>query len=401
MCMKPPRETTILFLDECPLNCTYCTLAERRNFEQPSSMTFAEVDEIVATTLARPDADQYTNVLLFTGGEPLVRWDIIQAIIEKYGNAFIYKFNTSGYLFNAERLKFLSNYQIEFVLSVDGPAAITDIVRPTISPNAKPFYARMKEDVFPYLLYYFPYVQWKNIIFRDHLHQVYDCYCAAEEEGFKSIKFVIDFTIDELTPEEYAVLQEQFDRILAHMIIRFHNNDIPVIVDGMDQFLLNQLNDQAPFTVDSLVCGLFNGRTQVSIWKEQSDADIKNQSYCLYRDWPDQSKLRTAVEKEFASLNNKCPNDADCPYFNYCCKQNCIKNSWDEYKNFFTFVPIECQLQRLIADLTIKLLQYGNIGLAGISPAYNEYVYSKLQDGKECKNCAANDLLPAERSIMC
>lgn len=391
--MKPPRETTILFLDECPLACTYCNL-KLRSFENPSSMTYEEVDAIVAATLAKPDADQYTNVLLFTGGEPLVRWDIIEAIITKYDHQFIYKFNTSGYLFNAERLKFLSNYDVEFVLSVDGDSSITDTIRPTINPAAKPFYTRMKEDVFPFLLYYFPYVQWKNIIFAEHLDKVYNCYMAAEEAGFKSIKFVIDFNLEELTPEQYAVLQLEFDKILTHMIVRFHNGDIPVIVDGIEQFLSNQLNSQAPFTVDELVCGLFNGRTQVSIWKEQHDGDIQNNSYCLAKDFPDQADLRAAVEAEFNSLNNVCPNDPECPYFNYCCKQNCIKNSWDSFQNFFTFVPIECQLQRLVADLTIKLLAYGNQALAGRSQAYDQFIYSKLK-GKEAPCNASNHILPA------
>lgn len=390
---KPPRETTILFLDECPLACTYCNLTQR-NFENPSSMTYEEVDAIVAATLAKPDADQYTNIILFTGGEPLVRWDIIEAIITKYGQQFIYKFNTSGYLFNADRLKFLSQYTVEFVLSVDGDSSITDTIRPLVNPAAKPFYARMKEDVFPYLLYYFPNVQWKNIIFAEHLDKIYNCYMAAEEAGFKSIKFVIDFNIDKLTPEQYAVLQLEFDKILAHMIIRFHNGDIPVIVDGMGQFLVNQLNSPAPFTVDQLVCGLFNGRTQVSIWKEPNGEDTPVNSYCLAKEYPNQADLRAAVEAEYHSLNSKCPNDPECPYFNYCCKQNCIKNSLDTSQTFFAFKSIECQLQRLIADLTIKLLAYGNQALAGISPAYDQFVYSKLKR-EEVPCDGSNDLLPA------
>lgn len=374
---KPPRETTILFLDECPLACTYCNLCELRNFDTPTSMTYEEVEHITEATLAKPDADQYTNFLLFTGGEPLIRWDIIEKIILKYQDRFHYKFNTSGYLLNEQRLKFLSDYNVSFVLSVDGPKSITDVVRPTVNPNAKPFYDRMHEDVFPYLLYYFPTVQWKNIIFADYLDRVYECYMAAEEEGFKSIKFILDFTLDSLSPEQYAVLQDQFDRILAHMIIRFHNGDIPVIIDGMDQFLMNQLNNSKPFSVDQLVCGLFNGRTQVSIWKEDFDGKIENNPYCLAKDFPDQAVLRKAVEDEFSSLNRRCPNDSECPYFDYCCRMNCIKNSWEENKNFFTFQKLECQMMRLIADLTIKLLMYGNIGLAG-TPAYDQYIYSKL-----------------------
>jgi len=389
--MKPHRETTILFLDECPLSCTYCNL-KQRSFEQPKSMTLQEVDAIIQSVLHRPDAADYHNIILFTGGEPLVRWnDIIEPIMTLYGDLFTWKFNTSGYLFNADRLKFLSQFDIEFVLSVDGDNSITNIVRPTINPNATPYYTQMKQNVFPYLLYYFPYVQWKNIIFREYLDRVYDCYMAAEEAGFKSIKFVIDFNITELTPSEYAILQLEFDKILAHMLIRFHNNDIPVIVDGIEQFLTNQLNSQAPFSCNELVCGLFNGRTQVSIWKEQHDGDIENCSYCLYRDFPDVNQLRTAVEAEFQSLNNQCPNDADCPYFNYCCKMNCVKNSWDSFNNFFTFVPIECQLQRLVADLTIKLLAYGNVALAGKSQAYDSFVYSKLRKELPCH--ASNNIL--------
>ena len=88
----------------------------------------------------KDDQNKYISRLLFSGGEPLLYWDWIKEIIEKYQNRFQYAFNTSGYLFTPEMIEFLSHYQVNFVLSVDGDEKLTNYLRPVNAAKYKTGY---------------------------------------------------------------------------------------------------------------------------------------------------------------------------------------------------------------------------------------------------------------------
>jgi sulfatase maturation enzyme AslB (radical SAM superfamily) len=124
----------------------------------------------------------------------------------KYGNIFSYKFYTSGYLLTKDILKFLINYRTSFLLSVDGPEYITDKIRPTNDPKAESYYKRM-EKVFPELLFYFPTVEWKTIIIKEYIDEVFNIYLEAENRGFNFIKFVLDFQTPDWEKEELERLK--------------------------------------------------------------------------------------------------------------------------------------------------------------------------------------------------
>lgn len=348
---KPVREHTILFTESCPLACVYCNLKTDSVYGTNNDLTEEEINAMLEE-FAQDDEELYETRIVFTGGEPFLAWDMIKRAITKYGNRFSYLFNTSGYLFTREILQFLRQYRVDFNLSVDGPSYITDKIRPTVSKNAEPYFSHV-EKIFPDLLYFYPLVTWKTIIMKDFIDEIFNIYLTAEQIGFKRIHFILDFLSGEWDDREKERLQEQFYKIIAHMILRFENNQDILQVRGIEDFLYTVLfHDEVH--PDNLICQVFNGRSL-------STLNSPEHTFCMAKDFT----MQECKEKMLAELKETpyCPHDKECGFFKYCANYSCPKNSYEDYGVFYRPRDIECILARIIGNSSIALLQYGNVNL--------------------------------------
>ena len=134
---KPVKVRTIIFTEACPLDCRYCSFKKDDTFGTERDLTKEEFFNLIADYDKQDDINTVNTRILFSGGEPLLKWDWIKEIIEKYQHRFSYSFNTSGYLFTEEILEFLSHYEVDFNLSVDGNEALTNYLRPVINTKYK------------------------------------------------------------------------------------------------------------------------------------------------------------------------------------------------------------------------------------------------------------------------
>lgn len=361
--MKKIKSHTILFTEACPLHCRYCYLRDNEGFGKSVPLQKNEILDEIARIDKMDDPNEFISQLLLTGGEPFLYPDLIKEIITTYGDRFWYTFNTSGYCFDKEMLKFLSKYKVSFVLSVDGDDRLTNYLRP-VKENKElggAGYMKKLREVVPTLLYYFPQTPFRIIVNPRYVDTLYQQYLFAERLGFRTFTFILDFESRPTNVKNGSIpwskkydeiLQEQLNKIVKEIIYGWENNiHRPTIIDvnNVVKFLLQG----ATFDVDSLPCQLFNGRSMLSM----SNRSI---GYCMSKEFPNMEDCRQELLKQYNECQGKCKKDPNCPAFEYCSYRCCPKNSLEAHGEFFNFDELECSLNKATYNAALLLLSLGN-----------------------------------------
>ncbi len=135
---RPPVQTCrrmyyhLILTDACNLCCSYCRAKDFEESDPPERE--AEVDENIPSDLAFDLAGLYrflgedpTPVLTFYGGEPLLRSDLIEEIME-HAPPCRFMIQTNGLLLHRLEREIVNRFSTVLV-SIDGPAALTDAHR--------------------------------------------------------------------------------------------------------------------------------------------------------------------------------------------------------------------------------------------------------------------------------
>lgn len=347
MTSLPIKVHTILFTEDCPLDCRYCYLKTFDTYHKNKSMTEDEILRAIDKIDKENPAEECHSRLLLTGGEPFLYWDTIVKILKKYGNRFSYEFNTSGYLLTTDRIRFLSHYPVNFVLSVDGDKQLTNYLRPLLNKDLK-YYDTVKQ-IIPTLLYYFPDTAFKCIVHPRYVDLLYRTYLTAEKLGFKYFSPILDFKSRGLwTNEKKEILFEQFKLIardfllgFEHEIIKPQDKHINIAIKS----ILNPSNNNS----DCLDCKVFNGRTNQTL-------NNKKISYCMSSVYPN---IKEAKEKYDKSNKGYCLNNPNCDAYNFCSIISCPKNSLDTYGEFHHIEELECLLGNIEFKIAKIILNDG------------------------------------------
>lgn len=116
------KHFSVIFLTlgkDCNFNCKYCLQDDgfshqKKNIEKP----------ILSEKLLK-FLDQYNHKhtkMMFWGGEPLLYFDSIKKIVNRYGKKFDYGTITNGSLINQEIVDFFDKHNISLTVSHDGDA---------------------------------------------------------------------------------------------------------------------------------------------------------------------------------------------------------------------------------------------------------------------------------------
>lgn len=363
-----PSVHTILFTEDCPVTCRYCDMRAQplygHGYCMPEKDFFEKVEYLV-TSHTTPNPMR----LLFTGGEPFTKWKWIKQVIEKHGNTIQYAFNTSGYLLTKEIIKFLSNYHITWILSVDGDEQISRWQRPTA--NGKYDYWETVTKIFPTLLYYFPNVEWKSILSRRLIPYVHRIWASAERLGFKNIFFVPDFAdqsrhydqldgsnITEIKGEawqekDFEQLQEQFNLIGQDFAAGLCLGKIRTLEREMHNILFSILKDESEFE-SGVACGAHVGRKNITI-----SGGIECSDCCLQGIECNRNKTTQEIFEEIDSPDI-CPKDKDCLFWNNCRYNGCIKDNFEETGDYFTKTKLSCKLSAAAGNAVVSILSFMN-----------------------------------------
>lgn len=355
------RVHTILFTEACPLECRYCFLKDDESFGTTKPLNFEEILEAVDYYDKTDDPKTVTSRLLFTGGEPFLYWEEIKYIIDKYQHRFQYEFNTSGYLFTESILKYLSDYTVSFVLSVDGDEKLTNYLRPVKNSPYHTGYFKKLKSIVPTLLFYFPTTPYRIIVNPRYVDLLYKYYLTAEQLGFRYFTFILDFesrpsnTIKGIQwSEKYTkILEEQLNLIIEEIILGFQQGIKKPEIININKIITFLFNEKE-FTPDNLICKVFDGRTVYTMTHKDLDA------YCMQTLFNSKEEAWNKIMQQYKESDGKCKNDNKCEAFNYCITNHCPKDSWDLYGEFFRVEDLDCITTKLCYQSAIKLLSISN-----------------------------------------
>lgn len=106
---------TLHITDKCNFKCTYC-----RHKVKDKNITFDKVKKLI--NISRTYGN--TTGFCFYGGEPLCAFELLEEIIEycktDKNHKYVFKMNSNGSLFTEDKIRYLTENNVEICLSHDG-----------------------------------------------------------------------------------------------------------------------------------------------------------------------------------------------------------------------------------------------------------------------------------------
>ena len=119
----------------CNLNCAYCFASQGKYHGDRAVMSF-EVGKRALDFLVENSGTRRNLEVDFFGGEPLLNWDVVKALVEyarsiekEKGKNFRFTLTTNGMLINDDVIEFSNREMSNVVLSLDGRKEIHDKYR--------------------------------------------------------------------------------------------------------------------------------------------------------------------------------------------------------------------------------------------------------------------------------
>lgn len=257
--------------DACNLACKYCFVEQHPHYMSLQTAKDA-VDYAWNNYLIKKEKNQNNKnynckcTVNFFGGEPMLMFDsIIKPIIEyakeKQYNEIEWGITTNGTLLNEEKIKYLHNNKVGFLLSIDGFKTTQDYNRPC--QNGESSFDKVFSNI-PILLQYYPNLTFRSTIYEDTVEHCFENYLFAEKLGFKSYFCVPDVLTGKWNEDKLNILKEQMHKIFQYRLLQYSNNIIPMNFSrekddfrNIKNFIINKEEKQIK---DPLMrCGLGTG----------------------------------------------------------------------------------------------------------------------------------------------
>lgn len=189
----PLRALSLAIAQKCNLGCTYCYAQQGDFGGAAKNMTRETADQAVDLLIASADPGSRLN-LAFLGGEPLVNRSVLQAVTRRAARLAVdrgvvlnFSITTNGTLLGEEDADFFEEFGFAVTVSLDGPAAVHDVLRPyksgrgsfdRVMANVRPLLALQRRMQVTARITVTP----RNLALRDTLDQFL-------ADGFHSVGF--------------------------------------------------------------------------------------------------------------------------------------------------------------------------------------------------------------------
>ena len=212
----------------CNLNCSYCFASQGKYHGERAVMSF-EVGKRALDFLIEHSGSRRNLEVDFFGGEPLMNWDVVKELVayarsveEKYNKNFRFTLTTNGMLIDDDVIEFANKEMSNVVLSLDGRREIHDRTRVDYAGNGSydvvvPKFKKLVEARGGKNYYMRGTFTHANPDFTKDVFHMADL-------GFTELSMepVVTAPGDpaELTPEDLAIVKEQYEILAKEMIRR-------------------------------------------------------------------------------------------------------------------------------------------------------------------------------------
>jgi len=226
----------------CNLRCTYC-FKEKWNEHMEDQVAFDALLWLLHAS--GPVNEVFVN---FMGGEPLIRFKLIQRIVPfgvrrawQMGKKMQFGMTTNGTLVTDKVVEFWKKWGMGFHTSIDGTPEIQDRNRPTVGGHGS---SKLVENAVPKILSVRPGTTARSTVVPDSAGSLVESYRYFRALGYTNIAFVSGGPSrwDEKSNEVFA---QQFERLGDMLITEFREGRF-VSLKGVDDAISGVVRNQRP-----------------------------------------------------------------------------------------------------------------------------------------------------------
>jgi uncharacterized protein len=121
----------MILTDNCNLRCSYCWQKNKTTHDMSQGTAFAAIDLLLGGSDPQPEL-----TVLFFGGEPMLRFDLIEQVVTYADEQALLRskkiswtMTTNGTLLTEDKARRLAERRVKYLLSLDGGAGQNDLAR--------------------------------------------------------------------------------------------------------------------------------------------------------------------------------------------------------------------------------------------------------------------------------
>lgn len=331
----------------CNLNCQYCYSPPTSRNDMSQQTAFQSIDFI---------SENYpvNTGIIFFGGEPLLKKDLIRDVIEysrTKSGYFHYKVTTNGILLDSDFLEYANKSNLQVSISVDGNEQAHNTFRKF--PNGEATFDILNQKI-DLLLHYQPYAKALMTVSPETLVYYADSVEFLLKKGFKYLVVSLDFSSKNWNEQSLKELKRQYELISkiyeTHILNeeKFYFSPFEMKLashirkNNFECYQCHLAQKQISVAFDGLIypCvqfvkdGISNREYAIGSVVKGIDSGIQNQMY-------QESKIQM-------------DNCLKCDY-NPRCNNKCSCLSWQLTGTINQVSPVVCETERILIPIADKL----------------------------------------------
>jgi uncharacterized protein len=328
----------------CNLRCVYC-FKEKWNEHMEEQVAF---DALIWLLYASgPVREVKVN---FMGGEPLIRFKLIQRIVPfakrrawQMGKSIHFGMTTNGTLVTDKVVEFWKKWGMGFHTSIDGTPEIQDRNRPMVSGHGS---ARLVEKAVPKILSYRPDTTARSTVVPESAGSLIESYRYFRSLGYSSIAFVPG-SPSLWTEECNDILEQQFFK-LGDILIEEFRNGTYINLHGIDATIRGIIRNQR----QQHACGAGRGMALIDIhgdiwpchrWNKASEKVWRIGN--IYEHFDHMARAELDVRSQADLLEQDCEHCVA----NKICSGGCPAENLEETGRVYKRHPNSCEHTRIWA----------------------------------------------------
>lgn len=223
--IKPITTAIVLLTTGCNLRCEYCFEESLR----PKNMTFDIAKDTLNFLIKNGENLRKNSHFTFFGGEPMLTFDSVMVPLIEYNKTLpkpaTFSMTTNGTLLTKEKLNFLQENNIRFMLSFDGMESVQKKKRP-MACGENSFNAVMKnwEDIKRSGLL----SSVRGTITRDTIKYMFDNILFYENMGVENLHILPNLW-EQWSREDVEIFSYQLEKYENYIIESFRNGRTPLV----------------------------------------------------------------------------------------------------------------------------------------------------------------------------
>ena len=243
----PSPVSLMLFLtQDCQLRCTYCF----ENHRHDENMSLDMAIKAAAYVAKNAETDGRTPSITLFGGEPLLMWDdvivpLIKHIRDSY-IAFNINMTTNGLLLTKEKLLFLQENKVSFMLSIDGAENGNNATRQYA--NGKGAFDGM-EKIIDLILEMVPSTQFRMTVTPENVQYLYESVLWFHNKGVRHLR-AFPNVYEDWSDDALSNLDTQLKLYNNYIYDKFNSEQHVLVFDIYDYYFKKILIKQYELETD-------------------------------------------------------------------------------------------------------------------------------------------------------